>query len=166
MKIYALIIIFLVVSSLIYHISHELFHIIVGQKAVLKLVSVQWFGYHRGTKVTFENEEKICDENNRDIPKAWIYMSLAGIIGTTLTAYILVLVYMLLPSGYIRLFLWIMSAIFLVSNPGYSVLCSFFGNGDLYLVKRAMGRKKYILNIASVLLFIVNICIFIIISRK
>lgn len=166
MKLFFLIVLFIVISGLMYHILHEILHIIVGKKAGLKLLSIQWFSYHGGTKVTFEDEEKISDENNKNIPKAWIYMSLAGIIGTTLTAYMLVLAYLLLPSGYVRLFLWVMSAIFLVSDSGYSVLCSFCGNGDLYFVKRAMGRKSYILNISSVLLFIFNICIFILVSRK
>ena len=48
-----LIILFLMVSCLLQHISHELLHIFVGKKMGLSINKIQWFTYHGGTKVFF-----------------------------------------------------------------------------------------------------------------
>ncbi len=166
MKTYALILLFIIIAGFLYHVTHEFFHIVIGKKAGLKLTGVQWFTYHGGTKVSFEGEEKITDDDNEKISKEWIYMSLAGITGTTLTGYVLAVVFLLLPIGYVRLFFWVMSAIFLVCDSGYAVFCSFSGGGDLYLVRKILGKKSSILKIISVLLFIFNIFIFLFITWK
>ena len=63
-----LIILFLIVSCLLQHISHELLHIFVGKKMGLSINKIQWFTYHGGTKVFFDGEEQML-ESDRDIPK-------------------------------------------------------------------------------------------------
>ena len=163
-KIVFLIIVFLVISGLLQHIIHEMLHILVGKLLGLYVVSVNWLSYHGGTKITFKGEEKVINISDENIPKKWIIMNLAGIIGTTLLAYIFVLIYSLLPKGYIKLFFWVLSAMFLVADSGYSVLCSFSKSGDLYLVSKYFKNSIYI-KIISILLLTLNIIIFIFISK-
>ena len=92
-------------------------------------------------------------------------MNLAGIIGTTSIAYIILLIYSLLPIGYIKLFFWVLSAMFLVTDSGYSVICSFSKSGDLYLVSKYFKNSIFI-KIISISMLILNIMIFISISRN
>lgn len=155
-----LIVLFIVISVLMYHVLHELMHVIAGRMAGLELESIKWFSYHGGTKVTFKGEEKVLAECEKSVPKAWVIMSLAGIVGTTMTGYISVGVFYLLPVGYAKLFMWVLSAIFLLNDAGYSVLCAFADSGDLYLVNRYF-RKTGALKLISVMLLTINILIFI-----
>ena len=149
-----LIILFLIVSCLLQHISHELLHIFVGKKMGLSINKIQWFTYHGGTKVFFDGEEQIL-ESDRDIPKEWIYMNLAGIIGTTILAYIFCVLYFLLGVGYLKLFIWELAMIFLLTDSSYALVCSFGNCGDFYLVNKKYNRKN-LLRCLSVLIFIFN----------
>ena len=159
-KITVMILIFIVVSGLLQHIAHETFHIVIGKLSGLTLISAKLFTYHGGTKVTFKDEEEVINNSDECIPKKWIIMNLAGIIGTTSIAYIIILIYSLLPIGYIKLFFWVLSAMFLVTDSGYSVICSFSKSGDLYLVSKYFKNSIFI-KIISISLLILNIMIFI-----
>ena len=161
MKTAFVIVLFFAVSGLTYHICHELFHIIAGRICGLSLISVKWFSFHGGTKVTFKGEEDIINSN--EVPRSWLIMSLAGIIGTTLMSYIFVLVYLLLPVGYVKLLFWVLSATFLISDPGYSVLCSLSGTGDLYLISRQFNNS-ILIKIISVTVLAADLIVFIIIT--
>ena len=108
MKIVFITILFVIVSALLQHITHEIFHIVVGKLVGLSLVSVKWFTFHGGTKVTFKGEEEIISCNNGSIPKEWIIENLAGIIGTTVMSYIFVIIYLILPTGYVKLLFWVL----------------------------------------------------------
>ena len=112
------IIIFLMISCVLQHVSHELLHVFIGKKMGLSINKIQWFTYHGGTKVYFEGEEQVV-ELNRDIPKEWIYMNLAGIIGTTIFAYLFCAIYFLLDIGYLKLFMWELATIFLLTDSSY-----------------------------------------------
>ena len=160
-KVAIIIILFIIISGLLQHIIHELLHIIVGKLLGLELLSVKWFTYHGGTKVTFKDEDIILSNRDDKIPKQWIIMNLAGIVGTTVLAYIFVLVYWVLPMGYLKLLFWVLSAMFLITDSGYSVISSFGNNGgDLYLVKRFFNNSIYI-KLISITTLIVNLMIFI-----
>lgn len=149
-----MVIIFLIVSCLLQHISHELLHVFVGKKMGLSLNKIQWFTYHGGTKVFFDGEEQIV-ELDKEIPKEWIYMNLAGIIGTTILAYLFCVVYFLLDIGYLKLFIWELAMIFLLTDSAYALVCSFGNCGDFYLVNKKFNRKN-LLRCLSVLIFIFN----------
>ena len=149
-----LIILFLIVSCLLQHISHELLHIFVGKKIGLSINKIQWFTYHGGTKVFFDGEEQIA-ELDKDIPSEWIYMNLAGITGTTILAYLFCAVYFLLDIGYLKLFIWELAMIFLLTDSSYALVCSFGNCGDFYLVNKKFNRKN-LLRCLSVLIFIFN----------
>lgn len=163
MKSFLIIILFFVVSVLLQHITHELFHIIVGKIVGLSLVSVKWFTYHGGTKVTFKGEEEIINSSDNNIPKEWVIENLAGIIGTTIMSYIFVVIYLILPIGYIKLLFWLLSAAFLVNDPGYAVLCSFGNSGDLYLVNKYFNNN-ILIKLISITVLIVNVIVFVLIS--
>ena len=156
----AIIILFIIISGLLQHIIHELLHIIVGKLLGLELLSVKWFSYHGGTKVTFKDEDIILSNRDDKIPKQWIIMNLAGIVGTTVLAYIFVLVYWVLTMGYLKLLFWVLSAMFLITDSGYSVISSFGNNGDLYLVNRFFNNSIYI-KFISITTLVANLIIFI-----
>lgn len=149
-----MIIIFLIISCLLQHVSHELLHIFVGKKMGFSINKIQWFTYHGGTKVFFDGEEQIV-ELEEDIPKEWIYMNLAGIIGTTIFAYLFCIVYFLLDIGYLKLFMWELATIFLLTDSSYALVCSFGNCGDLFLVNKNLKRKSTF-RCLSVLLFVSN----------
>lgn len=162
MKNILIIILFLAMSALLHHITHEIFHIIVGKLVGLSLVSVKWFSFHGGTKVTFKGEDEITN-SKYNIPKEWVIMSLAGMIGTTVISYLFVAIYLILPIGYIKLLFWVLSAAFLINDPGYAVICSFGNSGDLYLVNKYFNNRITI-KFISIIILMVNLIIFICIS--
>ena len=166
MKYYIILLSLVLISALLCHITHELLHVLIGKICGLKLVSIEWFKYHGGTKVTFENEQEITDDSNSNIPKAWTWETLAGIAGNTLLAYFFIIVYSFMVSGYIKLFFWVMALMYLICDSGYAVLSAFSNSGDLYLVNKALGKRAYLTKILSVILLMINISIFIIMIHK
>ncbi len=148
------IILFFVVSCVLQHVLHELLHVYVGKKVGLSINRIQWLTYHGGTKVYFEGEEQVV-ELDRDIPKEWIYMNLAGIIGTTLFAYLFFVIYFSLNIGYLKLFMWELACVFLLTDSSYALVCSFGNCGDFYLINKKFNSKN-ILRCLSVLLFMFN----------
>ena len=155
-----IIILFIVMSGLLQHITHEMFHVLVGKLVGLSVINIKWFSYHGGTKVTFKDEDEIINKSDGHIPKEWVVMNLAGIVGTTIMAYLFVFIYLILPIGYIKLLFWILSAMFLIADSGYSVLCSFGNGGDLYLVNKYFNNSIFI-KLISIAILIVNLIVFI-----
>lgn len=149
-----IIILFFIAGCLLQHISHELLHVFVGKKMGLTLNKIQWFTFHGGTKVFFDDEEQIL-ELDKDIPKEWIYTNLAGIIGTTILAYLFCAVYFWLDIGYLKLFLWELGIIFLLTDSSYALVCSFGNCGDLFFVNKNLKSKRT-LRCLSILLFVFN----------
>lgn len=149
-----LIIVFLIISCLLQHFSHELLHVFVAKRMGLLVNKIQWFTYHGGTKVYIDGEEQVL-ELDRDIPKGWIYTNLAGIVGTTILAYLFCVVYFFLDIGYLKLFMWELAMIFLLTDSSYALVCSFGNCGDFYLVNKKF-KSKNVLRCLSVLLFSFN----------
>lgn len=154
MKKIIVVIVFLIISCILQHISHELFHVIAGKKLGLSLVKIQWFTYHGGTKVYFKGEDEVVQRDN-NIPKEWVYMNLAGILGTTILAYFFGVIYFILDMGYMKLFMWVLATIFLLTDSSYALVCSFGDCGDFYLVNKYL-RRKNTLKMLSLLIFIAN----------
>ena len=148
------VILFLIVSCLLQHISHELLHVFVGKKMGLKLHKIQWFTYHGGTKIFFDGEEQVL-KLEKNIPKEWIYTNLAGIIGTTILAYLFCAVYFLLDIGYFKLFMWELGTVFLLTDSSYALICALSNCGDLFLVNKNLKRKST-LRCLTVFLFVFN----------
>ncbi len=150
-----LIIIFFIISVLLQHVTHELMHVFVGKKQGFVITKIQWFTYHGGTKVFVEGEEEVV---NGDVPitKAWVYMNAAGIFGTTLLAYVFWGIYLLFPMGYLKLFLWELAMVFLLTDCGYFLLCAFGDCGDMYLVNKYLGAKSKWIKVCAVAVFVMN----------
>ena len=166
MKYYAVIFISVIVYGLLDHIIHELSHVFIGKMCGLKLKSIEWFRYRGGTKVTFDGEEKIIDENNHEVPKSWLYMNLAGMTATTLTGYILTVVFFMMPPSYIKLSIMTAAAMFLICDSGYAVFGAFNNCGDLYTINKYLGKRAYLSKIISVTVLIFDLTLFIFITRK
>ena len=149
-----IIVFFLIIGCLLQHVSHELLHVFVAKKTGLTVKRIQWFTYHGGTKVFIDGEEQILGSDG-DVPKEWVYTNLAGIIGTTILAYIFCAIYFLLDVGYLKLFIWELAMIFLLTDSSYALICSFGNCGDFYLVNKKFNRIN-LLKCLSVLIFIIN----------
>ena len=150
-----IIIIFMFICALIQHVSHEMLHVIVGKLNGLKLIKIQWFTYHGGTKVFFENEPDFTTETF-NISKEWVYMSAAGIVGTNVLAYIYLLLFYILPFGYLKLFIWVLTIIFLLTDSGYAVVGSMGNFGDTYLIRKYFKFSRAKMTIISMIPFLVN----------
>lgn len=148
----------MIISGAIQHIVHELFHLIIGKLNGLKFIRIQWLTYHGGTKVFFEDEPDLSKES-KNIPKKWVYMSAAGIVGTTALAYIFSVIYYFIPLGYCKLFMWVLSIFFLVTDSGYALLGSAGNFGDTYLIGKYFKLSRAQMTLLSLPLFIANICV-------
>ncbi len=155
MKKIIIIALFSCISVLIQHVIHELSHVFIGRTQGLKVEKIQWFTYHGGTKVFFSGEEKILNHES-PITKQWIYMNIAGVVSTTLLAYVFMGLYYIVPVNYLKLFLWILSIFFLLTDSSYAMLCAFGNCGDLYMVNEYLGKKRYIAKLLVLLVFAVN----------
>mgnify|MGYP006383503253 CR=1 FL=1 len=152
-----IIILFMIISGALQHVTHELLHLIIGKLNGLKFLKIQWLTYHGGTKVFFENEPDFG--KSEEFSKSWVYMSSAGIIGTTVLAYFFVVIYCFIPLGYFKLFMWVLSIFFLVTDSGYALLGSIGNFGDTYLIKKYYKLGRTQMTLLSLPLFILNICI-------
>lgn len=164
MQKFLIIVIFMIVSALLQHISHEMLHVIVGKYNGLKLIKIQWFTYHGGTKVFFEDEPNFT-EKEVNISKEWMYMSAAGIVGTSILAYMLFILFNLLPLGYLKLFMWVLTIFFLLTDSGYAVVGSLGNFGDTYLVRKYFGISRMKMTMISAILFLSNCSLVFILLR-
>lgn len=155
MKKILIIILFLIISVLIQHVTHELLHVLVGRLMGFSLKRIQWFTYYGGTRVFFENEPEISDEAT-DVPKEWFLTSAAGIVGTTLLGYISVFIFAVIPTNLFRLFMWVLSIMLLLTDSSYALAGSAGNFGDMCCIGKYLkwSRKKKIA--VSLVLFIVN----------
>lgn len=153
-----IILIFVIISASLQHIIHELSHAVVGKICGLKLIKIQWLTFHGGTKVFFENEPDFSDDTAH-ISKQWAYMSAAGIFATNTLAYLFAIIYFILPVGYFKLFMWVLSIMFLVTDSGYALLGSAGNFGDTYCVRRFYNLSRAKMALISLLLFIFNFLI-------
>ena len=150
-----IIVIFMFISAVIQHVSHEMLHVIVGKLNGLKLVKIQWFTYHGGTKVFFENEPDFTMETFY-ISKEWLYMSAAGIVGTNVLAYLFLMLFYILPIGYLKLFVWVLTIFFLLTDSAYAVVGSMANCGDTYLIRKYFKFFRMKMTIIAMIPFLVN----------
>ena len=152
---YFLLIVFFLTGALISHVFHELMHYFVGRLVGLKFIRIQWFTFHGGTKVCFEDEP---DFNNENVKVSWQWgaTSVAGIIGTSLLGYIMTILFFFLPANYFRLFVWTFIANLLLNDTLYALLGSLNENGDTYCVRMFLGWSRMKILIASAILLAVN----------
>ncbi len=159
---YFILLFFVLIAGLLAHIFHELMHRVVGQLVGLKYIKTEWFKYHGGTKVLFEDEPDFSQENVR---VSWQYcaMSAAGILSTTFMGYILSGVFFCLPANYLKLFVWIACASLLINDAGYALIGSIGDGGDTYAVRIHFGWSRMKMSVISAILLTVNLGYFLIV---
>lgn len=155
--IYFICICFIIACAALQHITHELSHVLAAVICREKVTRIQWLTYNGGTKVFFLNEP---DFDTAPIPKRWAFISAAGFIGTNILAYIFTVVFLLVPSGYVKLFFLIAAGIFLVTDSTHFLLAVIFDFGDAYGLKRTLKCSKGILMLAAILNVLINIILF------
>ena len=92
-------------------------------------------------------------------------MSAAGIVGTSILAYMLFILFNLLPLGYLKLFMWVLTIFFLLTDSGYAVVGSMGNFGDTYLIRKYFGFSRMKMTMISAILFLINCSLVFILLR-
>lgn len=149
-------IILIIFSGLLQHIVHECGHMLVAKVLGEKIVKVQWFTYHGGTRVFYENEP---DDYNINTANKWAIIALGGYIATNILGYFLIFLYYMIPNYYLKLVCYIVSMMFLVTDCLYFTLGSIGNFGDIIGIRDILNIPKSITVLLSIIVFTINILI-------
>ncbi len=153
--------VFLVFAAaiLLQHMAHEYGHVAAARLYKVKILKIHWLTYSKmmpSSRVYYENEPDMRDD---EIDKKWGCISIAGLMTTMATGYLLLGFYIGLgekASPWVILFLWLFSVIFLMSDPIYLLLGSLFNFGDIVGFKRAFHISRMAAVLGSTFLLAVN----------
>ena len=145
----------IIISGLLQHIVHECGHMLTAIILSEKIVKVQWFTYHGGTRVFYENEP----DYNKSTDKKWAVIASGGYIATNILGYFLVFLYTILTNNFLKLFCYIGAMMFLVTDSLYFTLGSIGNFGDIIGVRDVLNMPKSISVLVSVIGFAVNVLI-------
>lgn len=146
---------FLIIGLYLQHLIHEYSHALVANLLGEKVLKIHWFTYRGGTRVFYENEPDF----KLQVKRKWAGIAGAGYITTNCLAYILVGVYMILQGGWLKVFVCVLSMIFLFLDSLYFTLGSIFGFGDIIGVRKAFSLSKSSTIFFSSLVLLINILI-------
>ncbi|WP_426348580.1 M50 family metallopeptidase [Alloiococcus sp. CFN-8] len=146
---------FLLIALGLQHIIHEFSHVLAAKLLGEKVIKIQWLTYKGGTRVFYENEPDLTDE----VEKKWAVIAGAGYIITNSLGYIFAIVFTLFDNSFIKVFLCIVSMVFLVIDSLYFTLGSTFDFGDVIGVRRVLNISKTLAIISSSLILVINIFI-------
>ena len=152
-----LIFIFLIIiSGLLQHFVHECGHMLAAKILGEKIVKVQWFTYHGGTRVFYENEP---DDYNKNAAKKWAIIASGGYAATNVLGYSLIFLYYMIPNYYLKLVCYIASMMFLITDCLYFTLGSIGNFGDIIGIRDILNIPKSISVLLSIIVFSINILI-------
>ena len=138
---YVIVITFSLVALCFQHIIHEYSHVLTAAIFKEKVSRIQWFTYHGGTRVFYENEPDLSSEH---IHKKWAVISGAGFVSTAIFSYMFLLLYFLVESAWIKTGLCFFAIMFLVVDSLYFALGSIFDFGDIIGVRKTVHMAKWV----------------------
>lgn len=147
-------------AILLQHIAHEYGHVGAARLYKVKILKIHWLTYSKmmpSSRVYYENEP---DMRADEIDKKWGWISIAGLMTTMVTGYLLLVFYIGLgekTSPWVILLLWLFSVIFLMTDPIYLLLGSLFEFGDIVGFKRAFNISRTAAIFGSIFLLAANI---------
>lgn len=139
-----------VAMGLLQHVVHA--HILAARTQGVRVVRVHWFTYAGGTRVFYKEEPSVEQDQ---IDAKWGRIALGGLIGTTLTGYLLISLYLCglyYHSAWSLAILFFGSVIFLMTDPLYYLIGALFGFGDVVGVMKAFRLRKSVVIVISLLL--------------
>ena len=145
----------IIITGLLQHIAHECGHMLTAIILGEKIVKVQWFTYHGGTRIFYENEP----DYNKSTAKKWAVIALGGYISTNLSVYFFIFLYYMLTNNFLKLFCYIAAMMFLVTDSLYFTLGSIGNFGDIIGIRDVLNMPKSISVLVSVIGFAVNVLI-------
>lgn len=151
--------IFLITGLYLQHLLHEYSHVLVANLLGEKVLKIHWLTYHGGTRVFYENEPDF----EFQVKRKWGIIAGAGYIVTNCLAYILVGIYMIIQGSWLKVFVCILSMIFLFLDSLYFTLGSIFDFGDIIGVRKAFNLYKSSTIIFSSLVLLINILIIVVV---
>ena len=145
----------IIISGLLQHIVHECGHMLTAIILGEKIVKVQWFTYHGGTRVFYENEP----DYDKSTAKKWAVIASGGYIATNISGYFFIFLYNIMPNNFLKLFCYIGAMMFLVTDSLYFTLGSIGNFGDIIGIRDVLNMPKSISVFLSVIVFAINILI-------
>lgn len=145
----------IIIAGLLQHIVHECGHMLTAIILGEKIVKVQWFTYHGGTRVFYENEP----DYNKNTAKKWAVIAFGGYIATNIVGYFFIFLYKIIPNNFLKLVCYISAMMFLVTDSLYFTVGSIGNFGDIIGIRDILNVPKPILVLVSVIGFAVNILI-------
>jgi hypothetical protein len=141
-----------VAMGLLQHVVHEYAHILMARTQGVQVVRVHWFTYAGGTRVFYQGEPSVDQDQ---IDTKWGRIALGGLIGTTLTGYLLISIFLCglyYQSAWSLVILFFGSVIFLMTDPFYFLIGALFEFGDVVGVMKAFRLRKSVVIVISLLL--------------
>lgn len=145
----------IIIAGLLQHIVHECGHMLTAIILGEKIVKVQWFTYHGGTRVFYENEP----DYNKNTAKKWAVIAFGGYIATNIAGYFFIFLYKIIPNNFLKLVCYILAMMFLVTDSLYFTVGSIGSFGDIIGIRDILNVSKPISVLVSVIGFAVNILI-------
>lgn len=145
----------IIISGLLQHVVHECGHMLTAIILGGKIVKVQWFTYHGGTRVFYENEP----DYNKDTAKKWAVIASGGYIATNIAGHFFIFLYNILTNNFLKLFCYIAAMMFLVTDSLYFTLGSIGNFGDIIGIRDILNMPKSISVLISIIAFAINILI-------
>lgn len=145
----------IIIAGLLQHIVHECGHMLTAIILGEKIVKVQWFTYHGGTRVFYENEP----DYNKNTAKKWAVIAFGGYIATNIAGYFFIFLYKIIPNNFLKLVCYILAMMFLVTDSLYFTVGSIGSFGDIIGIRDILDVPKPISVLVSVIGFAVNILI-------
>lgn len=145
----------IIIAGLLQHIVHECGHMLTAIILGEKIVKVQWFTYHGGTRVFYENEP----DYNKNTAKKWAVIAFGGYIATNIAGYFFIFLYEIIPNNFLKLVCYIAAMMFLVTDSLYFTVGSIGCFGDIIGIRDILNVPKPISVLVSGIGFAVNILI-------
>lgn len=145
----------IIISGLLQHIVHECGHMLAAIILGEKIVKVQWFTYHGGTRVFYENEP----DYNKSTDKKWAIIASRWYIATNLSGYFFIFLYHMLTNNFLKLFCYVAVMMFLVTDSLYFTVGSIGNFGDIIGIRDILNMPKSISVLLSVIGFALNVLI-------
>lgn len=128
-------------ASCLQHLIHEFSHVLAAMITGEKVTHIQWFTYHGGSRVFYENEP---DLNTENINKKWIFIAGAGFLVTTLLGYLFTMLYFIVSNNWLKIILCLFAFIFIISDSLYFLIGSILNFGDVIGIRKTLKMPKWL----------------------
>ncbi|MHB8065362.1 MAG: hypothetical protein ACYDG2_22580 [Ruminiclostridium sp.] len=135
-------------------------HVFAAKICSIRVYHIQWYTYHGGTRVFYNNEPDF--NSDKIIHKKWAFIAGAGLLFTTLIGYFLTFVYLTLVGNvpaWIAVFLYINALAYIHADSAYFFVGSLLNFGEVIGVRRTLDISKNLSIVYSFAVLLINVFI-------